>query len=165
MKWKKFVELRARYPFVESDVLQSSGYVSDIREFVRQKVGFIAFRPFEKLDLTTKPSWSDMPLKSEYAFVKMASYQAVEYSLIFHVEGEKPGSRLRDIHNDVGDGSIQAHIDHIMEWFNGCEVFNGKQLIWERVIRRTRSGSSHVGLTEVNLEIFLFPPNYRFRPI
>ncbi len=139
--------------------------MTDLKEFVQTKVSFIAFRPFEKLDLSEKYSSSSVPLESRYVHVEMERYKAVEYQLIFHVEGQCDGTRLRYVSDDVGDGSIQAHIDDITKWFEGCEVFHGKHLIWERVVKRTVSGSSHTGLTEMSLEIYPFPQFYRFRPI
>lgn len=164
MKWKKFRELQAQYPFLAHD-LNWRGVLRDTKEFVRTKVGFIAFRPFEKLDLSAKHSSSSTPLKSDYVHVKMECYRAVEYQLSFHVEGEGDGTRLRYVTTDIGDGSIQAHIDDVTRWFEGCEVFRGKQLIWERIVKRTVSGSSHAGLTDMSLEIYLFPRFYRFKPM
>ena len=164
MKWKKFLELQAQHPFLGND-LNWRGVLRNHKEFVRTKVGFIAFRPFDKLDLAAKAASSGTLLKSNYVHVKIECYQAVEYQLSFHVEGEADGTRLRYVTTDVGDGSIQAHIDDVIRWFEGCEVFRGKQLIWERVVKRTVSGSSHVGLTNMSLEIYLFPRFYRFKPI
>ena len=154
MKWSKFLQLCARHPFIVSD-LNWGGEAN--KEFVRTKVGFIACRPFESLDLSTKESSSSTPLKSEYRFVKMECYKVTQYELYFHVEGEGRGTRLRYVGPNIGDGSIQAHIDEIIDWFEDCEVFRGKQLIWERVIKRTMSGSSYAGMTQMNLEIYLFP--------
>jgi len=164
MKWKKFLELQAQYPFLAYD-LNWRGALRNPKEFVRTKVGFIAFRPFKRLDLSAKYSSSGTPLKSEYVHVKMECYKSVEYQLRFHVEGEDDSIRLRYVTTDIGDGSIQAHIDDVTRWFEGCEVFRCKQLIWERVIKRTVSGSSHAGLTNMSLEIYLFPQFYRFKPM
>lgn len=164
MKWKKFREIQAQYPFLSHD-LNWRGVLRDTKEFVRTKVGFIAFRPFEKLDLFAKQSSSGTPLKSNYVHVKMECYKAVEYQLSFHVEGEDNSARLRYVTTDIGDGSIQAHIDDVTRWFEGCEVFRGKQLVWERVVKRTVRGSSHAGLTDMSLEIYLFPRFYRFKPM
>ena len=164
MKWNKFQELQAQYPFLVHD-LSWRGVMHGTKQFIRTKVGFIAFRPFEKLDLSAKYSSSFTPLKSKHVHIEMGCYKAVEYQLSFHVEGEDDGTRLRYVTTDIGDGSIQDHIDDVTKWFEGCEVFRGKQLIWERVVKRTVSGSSHAGLTEMNLEIYLFPRFYRFKPI
>ncbi|HEU0080501.1 MAG TPA: hypothetical protein VFQ72_00535 [Candidatus Paceibacterota bacterium] len=164
MKWKKFCELQAQYPFLAHD-LNWRGVLRDTKEFVRTKVGFIAFRPFEKLDLSASSSSRGTPLKSDYVHVKMECYTAVEYQLSFHVEGEGDGTRMRYVTTDIGDGSIQAHIDDVTRWFEGCEVFRGKQLVWERVVKRTVSGSSYAGLTDMSLEIYPFPRFYRFKPM
>ncbi len=164
MKWKKFLELQAQHPFLGHD-LNWRGVLRGYKEFVRTKVSFIAFRPFDKLDLTAKTASSGTPLKSYNVHVKMECYKAVEYQLNFHVEGEDNVTRLRYVTTDIGDGSIQAHIDDVIRWFEGCEDFRDKQLIWERVVKRTVSGSSHVGLTDMSLEIYLFPRFYRFRPV
>jgi len=159
MKWAKFVALRAQYPFIAGDLCFRGTLRSD-KEFIRTKVGFIAFRPFEKLDLSAKHSSSGTPLKSKYRHVRMECWEAVDYDIRFHVEGEDEGTRLRYVTTDVGDGSIQAHIDAVIEWFNNCEAFRGKQLIWERVVKRTTSGSGYIGLSKMSLEIYEFPPHY-----
>jgi hypothetical protein len=161
MKWHKFLELNAKYPFLASDLCWR-GTLRNDKEFVRTKVGFIAFRPFEKLDLSTTESSSSTPLKSNYVHVRMECYRATYYQIRFHVEGEAEGTRLRFVTTDIGDGSIQTHIDDVTNWFASCEVFRGKHLVWERVVKRTVSGSSHVGLSKMDLEIYEFPPHYRF---
>lgn len=153
MKYKKFLDLNNQYPSLARD-LSWRGVLRNLKEFVKKKVGFIAYRPFEKLDLTAKEESIASPLKC---------YKLTQYELHFHVEGEGEGTRLRHVSPGIGDGSIQAHIDEITKWFDGCETFRGKQLIWERAIKRTVSGSSHAGVTEMNLEIYLFPPRYRFK--
>lgn len=165
MKYGKFLDLVARYPFISHDLMWRGVLCNpkEVKEFVRRKVGFIAFRPFEKLDLSARHLSSGTPLVSNYAHVRMECYKATEYQLSFHVEGEPGGSRGRFVSTDVDDGSIQAHIDDVTRWFESCEAFRGKRLIWERAIKRMVSGSSHVGLTEMDLEIYLFPPGYRFR--
>lgn len=164
MKWKKFLALQAQHPFLGHD-LNWRGVLKDPREFVRTKVGFIAFRPFDKLNLAAKAASSSTLLKSNNVHRTMECYQAIEYQLRFHVEGEADRTRLRYVTTDVGNGSIQAHIDDVTRWFEGCEVFRGRQLIWERIVKRTLSGSSHFGLTDMSLEIYLFPRFYRFRSI
>jgi hypothetical protein len=163
MKWKKFLELQAKYPFLPNDLCWR-GTLPDAKDFVRKKVGFIAFRPFEKLDLSETYSSNSTPLDTKYAHVKMAYYTTVEYQISFHIEGENEGTRTRHVDPGIGDGSIQAHIDDIMRWFDGCEVFQDKRLMWERVIKRTVSGSSYAGLTSMNLEIYQFPRYYRCKP-
>ncbi len=164
MKWSKFLELQKNHPFIAHD-LSWRGEPQDNKEFVRKKVGYIAFRPFGSLDLTAKETSSSTPLKSNHPGVDMGYYRAVEYQISFHVEGEADSTCLRYVTTDVGDGSIQAHIDDVTDWFESCDDFQGKQLVWERVVRRTVCGSSHTGLTSMSLEIFLFPRHYRFKPV
>lgn len=164
MKWEKFLELQAQYPHIEQD-LSWRGVLKNLKEFVRTKVGFIAHRPFEKLDLQSKYWSTGEPLRSNHVNVRMERYTVTSYQISAHVEVEAESSRLRFVSDDVGDGSIQAHIDSLLEWFQGCEVFAGKQLVFERVVKRTVNGSSLAGMTNVNLEIYLFPRHYRFRPI
>lgn len=157
MKWHKFLQLREKNPQLVHDLMWTNNN-RNLKDFVRTTVGFIAYRPFETIDLSTaRESITSEPMKSEYQFVEMSSWKTVRYNLWFHVEGEGESTRGRFVGPDIGDGSIQAHIDEIKKWFAGCEVFRGKQLIWERIVKKTVSGSSHAGTTEVNFEIFLFP--------
>jgi len=136
----------------------------NLKEFVRTKVGFIAYRPFETINLlTARESVVSWQMKSDYEFVQMHSWKAVNYDLWFHVEGEGESTRVRFMSPDIGNGSIQAHMEEISKWFAGSQYFRGKQLIWERIVKKTKSGSSHAGTTEINFEIFLFPKGYGFR--
>lgn len=147
MKWEKFLKLINKHPFIEQDLRHKKNISPTTKEFVKKKVGFIAFRPFESLDLSSRSS---------------SGASAVEYQLAFRVEGEYDKVRLRD----VGTNSIQFHIDLIMLWAETCEDFLGKQLIWERIVKRTVRGSVNTGLlTGMDLEIYLFPRFYRFRPM
>jgi hypothetical protein len=164
MKWEKFRKLQAQHPHLAYD-LNWRGVLRDEKEFVKKRIGFIAFRPFEALDLSAKYVSSSTPLKTNFIYVKMECYQAIEYQISFHVEGEDEGTRLRHVATDKGDGSIQAHIDDLTAWFEGCEEFRGKQLVWERVVKRTVSGSGHTGVSNMNLEIYPFPRHYRFKPM
>ncbi len=163
MKWSKYLALYAQYPFLNIDLCWR-GMLPSVKEFVRKKVGYIAFRPFEKLDLSAKYSPSSTEIKSMFVHVRTEYYTAIEYQISFHIEGESASTRSRYVDPGIGDGSIQAHIDDLIKWFEGCEVFQGKQIIWERVIKRTVSGSSYAGLTKMDIEIYLFPRNYRCKP-
>ncbi len=166
MKWNKFQEMMYRHPFLVDD-LNSVGIVKkgkEIKEFVRTRVGFIAFRPFEKLDLASKTVSNGERLPSDYVYAKLERFTRVDYDLMFHHEGEPEGSRGRNVFSDKGDGSIQAHIDDVTKQFETLEHYRGKQLIWDRVIKRTLHGSSHMP-AKIDLEIYLFPQGYRLKPM
>ena len=174
MKWAKFLELKEKYPFIEECILSTS-FASerdrqhnrkDCKEFVRTKIGFIAIRPFESLNLAEKGSWRSSPIAGEehLKYAKMECFESTYFQISFHVEGEPDGSRGRFVYASSELSSIQDHIDEITKWFEGCEAFLGKQLIWEWIARREKSGSSHVTLSQMNVEIYLFPKFYRFKP-
>ncbi len=164
MKWNKFQDELKKHPFLAHD-LTWRGVGRFTKEFVRTKVGYIAFRPFETLNMSAVGSSIGIPLKSKYIHAKEECYHNVDYQISFHIEGENDGSRLRYVTDDEGKIGIQAHIDDIQQWFDNCFGFIDKQLVWERVIKRTTRGSSRAGLTEMNLEIYLFPKFYRFKPM
>ena len=163
MKWNKFQEKLQKYPFLEQDLIWRSPS-RFTKEFVRTKVGYIAFRLFETLDMSAVGSSIGTPLESKYIHAKEECYHNVDYQISFHIEGEDDGARLRYVTDDEGKIGIQAHIDDIQQWFDSCFGFKDKQLVWERVIKRTTRGSSRAGLTEMNLEIYMFPQFYRFKP-
>lgn len=165
MKWNKFQKLQEKYSFLTHDLCWRGNSNKKIKEFVRTKVGFIAFRLFNNLDLTSKYSLDGRVPVEPHPHLNMEVYSVAEYQISFHVEGEDEGTRLRHVDPGVGDGSIQAHIDDIQQWFDGCEFFDGKQLVWERVVKRATKGSCRGGLIEMNLEIYLFPRFYRFKPM
>ena len=158
MKWKKFEELAILHPYVYRD-LQFHAGSRVMKELVRTKVGFIAFRPFDKLDLTAKSESRSEPFRRNNPHCIKSHYESVEYIVSFHVEGEREDSRLRFV-GPLDGGRIQDCIDHLVEWFEGCESFRGKKLIWERVTKRSVSGSWHL-VSNINLEIYPFPPDYR----
>jgi hypothetical protein len=167
MKWEKFKELEKKHPYVAHDLVWRSEIKGNLKEFVRTKVGFIAHRPFEKLDLSSTGVSSVEELNSNFLHARMERYVETAYQISAHVEGEAESSRLRYVSagKHVPDGTIQGHIESLLNWFQDCKNYNGKQLVFERVVKRTLSGSSHCGLTNMNLEIYPFPPRYRFRPI
>lgn len=155
MKWKKFLELQKRHPFIEQD-LKWRGDLLDTKEFVRKKVSFIAFRPFDSLDLCSKSTLMTPVNWNSHSNV-------VHYHLSFHIEGEEYGTNFRHVNGSVGDGSIQAQIDDATKWLENEKEFDGRQLVWERVVRTTMRVGTITGLTEMSLEIYLFPRQYRYR--
>lgn len=163
VKWNKFLEMQRQYPSLAHNI-NWRGIVQDPHDFVRTKLEYVAFRTFEKLDLaTTKSSSSSTPLPSPYQHVRFESFVLVEFKLVFHTEYEPNGSRERLVYDDVGNGSIQAHIDEIAAWHASCQAFRGQQLVWECIVKRTVSGSTHVGISNMRLEIYRFPKHYRFK--
>lgn len=164
MKWKNFRDLSARYPYLAHDIKwRITLAASDVKQFVRTKVDYIAFRPFSTLDLSSKDTRHSTPLTHDDNGVSMESYVVIEYQLFFHAEGEDDIPRSRYLSSDIGDGSIQAHIDDVSKWFERCGEYRDLQLIWDRVVKRVVRGSSYTGLTSMSLEIYPFPRHYRFR--
>jgi hypothetical protein len=166
MKWNKFIVLQNRHPFITHDLTFRGKVMTpgEIKEFVRTKVGFIAFRPFNKLTLNEKRHSAGTPLKSNYVHVRMECYTETAYQISFHIEGEADSTRLRYVTSEIGNGSIRAHLDDLVRWFVGCEAFLGKKIVWERIVSHSISGNSYAGLIQMDLEIFEFPPDYQFQP-
>lgn len=165
MKWKKFLVVSQQHPAIAHDLCWRGNPVpsgGQLKEFVRTKVGFIAFRPFESLDFQSRGSSTEEPLPGKYRYASIASYSAIEWLLVFHIELEKSGTRLRYVNSGYSPGRIQDHMDEIRQWHHRCEAFKGRQIIWERAVKRTVKGSSNTGLTEMNLEIYQFPPRWGF---
>ena len=161
MKWNRFCKLKEKHPFVSIDLRHEKNISHSTKEFVKKKVGFIAFRPFDSLDLSRKCSLICIPPTIDPS----ECCRSVEYHMRFHIEGEDDGIRLWFVGNHIGDGSIQANIDHVTNALELKGELRGKQLVWERVVKYIFSGSSHAGITVLNLEIYQFPRFYRFRPI
>lgn len=164
MKWQKFLHMQQKHPFI-MNVFDSQGNLEDVKDFVRKKVGYIAFHPFEKLDLSSRGQTISAPVESSDAQSEASHFKTVEYQMYFHAPIESGGSGSRLVTHNVGNGSIQAHIDDVMKWVESSDQFRYEQLVWDYVVRRTSRGSTRVGLTNIDIEIFLFPRLYRARQI
>src|SRR5581483_5232841 len=87
MKWANFRDIRLQNRWLDDPhvrrVMAWHFSLDDLREFIRKKVSFIAFRPFEKLDLKAK------------RFEMREGQDAwVNYFLFFHFEGH-PEQQMR----------------------------------------------------------------------
>ena len=157
MKYKKYIVRIGQHPWLTGAVRFSlarfNGGNDCLKEVVRTKVGYIAPRPYEKLDLNAKNSSSSQPLSSKYRFVAMEMWTSVDYSIHFVVSG--------DGHERIafldGGKTVGQRLDEIKAWFLKCDAFEGQSLIISGIIKQNRSGSSHSGLTNVNFE-FYEPP-------
>lgn len=167
MKWKKFMDLKAKHPFLEQDLdWIDEPHQSNLREFVRTKIEFIAFRSFHELDLNMKPVSVSTPIAGSDGQTMTRYYnKTVEYKISFRAEDEADCARRRYVAARFRPDSILDHINEVTAWFEYCDEFHGKQLVWERIVKRTKNGSSHTGITKIKLEIYQFPKFYRSRPV
>ncbi len=164
MKWKKYRDLQVKCPFIADDLCWGFIY-PNTKDFVRTRISFIAFRPFESLDLSAKQT-STRSLGGDCTSSEIPCCKTVDYKVVFHVQFEENATRLFQVTDDKGDGSIQAHIDDVTTWFDSQEEFVGKQLVWDRVVKRTANRVLQTRqITNMSLEIYLFPKFYRFKPM
>jgi hypothetical protein len=167
MKWKKFLEIEVKHPTLRRDLGLNGQGQGEVKDFVRTKVDYIAFRPFESLDLLQKSSSSSDELQGLCDSISGSrTYNYVEFALGFHIRLEEDwGTRVRHVDASVGSGSIQAHIDDVLLCFEHDKKLEGKQPFWECITKRTLKGSLRHGLTSMILEIYQFPRHYGLFPI
>lgn len=157
MKMKNYLRLVQRHPFVADDMTRIFG--NDPRERVRTEVEYIAFRPFETLDLNAKST----PLHKFTNTGVDEHYEHVTYCLVYHVEDESAGEhQMYAVFNSF---SIEGQIESIMRMFEGHAEYATKQMVWERVIKRVTRGTHATSVQRNTFEVYLFPQHYRFRPI
>jgi len=157
MKWNKYQQQTAQYPWL-NQVLGFNFWNhwahKTAKEIVKKHVGYIAFRPFASLDMkATTTSTSNILPDARYQHVQMEMYTRCDYSIYATVVGDEH-ERIKF----TDDGTtVEQCIDAYKEWFVKCDVFKDRRLLLTRVIKRTISGSSYTGLTNVNFEIYEFP--------
>lgn len=165
MKWRKFLEIEAKHPTILRDLGLSGQSRGEVKEFVRTKVDYIAFRQFESLDLLCTTS-SQPDDNSDICDISVhTSFTVVEFSLCFHIQLEEMGTNVRHVDKSVGMGSIQEHIDDVISCFEHDKKLEGKRPSWEYVVKRTSKGSLYHGLSSLHLEIYQFPRHYGLLPI
>lgn len=162
MKWKKFQELVKRYPFVASDVGLLDVSLANNKQFVRRHVGFIAFRPFESLDLNSHSTFKVVPTETSPTTPPSYRFEMVEYSICVTF-GDKTG---RITLNTPNSPTIKEAIEKFDTFYETRVGVDEQSVDWKHVVRKSVRGNSDAHLvTEMNIEIYPFPRFYRARPI
>ena len=174
MKWSKFRKLKGEYPWLEQTIDScgilerdgiSHGEAQEIlRRMVRQKLTFIAFRPFERLELDVERN--DGRNTAEYAFATDTYFdgnpQALyieDWELVWHI-----GDRLDPRGRSIEWKSIRQEIDEAKDWHRRNFNPDDEAITFDRVLKWTMRGNTRDTVSEMSLEIFPFPPGWTFFP-
>ncbi|MFC1598462.1 hypothetical protein ACFL2U_00400 [Patescibacteria group bacterium] len=159
MKWNKFEAILDENPWLRGFVGSSkvisalNNYPADkakamLKEWVRTRINFVAFRPFESLNI----------LETNMRNGNGPDYTWVHYKILLHIEGEAFAYRARsvawDVEEDEDETSIRKVIEHLITWHQLYWAKQGKGLIFDAVIKETGNETSR------SLEIFRFPEGF-----
>lgn len=161
MKWNKFSGVLAGNPWLR-DFIGSANVVSAphnhpehkalamLKDWVRTRLQFVAFRPFEALDTTLTNHQSG----------EGADYKWEKYQVLIHIEGEPFAHRARSVawkpEAEEDETSVHKVIEHLVRWHQQYWGKESKKLVFDAVIKTKGQDHSH------SIEIFRFPENFGY---
>ena len=162
MKYAKYVSLVEQHPWLSEAIRFclcrfTTGSNGNMKEIVRTKIGFVAPRPYNSLALLGKDASSSQTLPSPYKYAVLEKWSSVNYSVHFQISGD---AHERIVFPDGGRTVVQL-MEEVKEWFLKCESFKDQTMVILGIIKQSRSGSSHTGLTNVNIEFYEPPVGQR----
>jgi hypothetical protein len=158
MKWDKYSRVLAENPWLRAFVGNANvisaphNYpehkaLAILKEWVRIRLNYVAFRPFESLDTASQ----------NLSRGEGHSYEWVSYQVLFHLEGCSFAHLARsvawkpDARED--ETSVSKVLDHVVRWHQQYWAAERK-LIFDAVIKT----NGHDGCQ--SLEIYRFPENF-----
>jgi hypothetical protein len=174
MKWNKFEILAANQPWIVGMVDTNEQLIDPatgrrditklgkLREFVRHKLGYVAFRPFNRLNLEEKRGWYESQTSFDHA-IRCEPYLGGDFDTWYEVEWTVLTHNGAGITSDWSvrdDTSILDTIQAIKT--RNDEGFLGEgDLSFDFVVRTSTEGTKLEGLTEMTVEVYRFPLGYR----
>lgn len=163
MKWNKFIKKREQYPWIGFYLrpysIRTESDSKLLREAVRTNLRYIAERPIEELTFEEQDSLKhgQIPVESHYSWLVPENWDKVSYYVLAHIEGESFGSRIKSLYDSDDKAlTIFEAIDNYYEWHRECWVLQGKDIIFDAIVRVSDSGNNIRGLIGYSIEIFLF---------
>jgi hypothetical protein len=162
MKLKKFRDMTIRHPWLREIMLEAASPFADtterqLKDFITEKVEFISFRPFEKLNLHSA-QWHMLktPIKGAYDF--NCIWESTSYRVYFWIGNEKL-ARARSISDE--EPTVQDVILSIHDWYTAAVYKNQElgQLRWGFVLKLYAEGGVN-GLVKVHYDIYEFPADF-----
>ncbi|MCX6744537.1 MAG: hypothetical protein NTX82_03365 [Candidatus Parcubacteria bacterium] len=121
-----------------------------LKDWVRTRLQFVAFRPFEALDTTLTNHQSG----------EGADYKWEKYQVLIHIEGEPFAHRARSVawkpEAEEDETSVHKVIEHLVRWHQQYWGKESKKLVFDAVIKTKGQDHSH------SIEIFRFPENFGY---
>lgn len=177
MKMHKFRELRQQNPWIlrilgfehllienEFEDETRAQAESRLREFVRHKLKYIAFRPFSTLDLNAvrndgRDTFAETMICDPYYGGSWDAWYEEDWKITFGIGPEND----RHYEEPLDGMSVENQIEKTRIWYRDCIIKHTKQpLCFHRVVKVTRTGPSRDVLSEVTVDIY--PMSYGVRP-
>lgn len=163
MKWNKFVQKREQYPWIGFYLrpysIQTESDSKILREVIRTKLRYIAERPIEELTFEERDNLKhgQIPVESRYSWLVPENWDKVSYYVLAHIEGENFGSRIKSLHDsDDKSRTISEAIDSYYKWHSLYWALQGKDIIFDAIVRVSDSGNNIRGMVGYSIEISLF---------
>jgi len=168
MKWNKFVGIFTDYPWLQMH-LGSPGLVSlplnvpaeearrQLKEFVRTQLDYIAFRPFDQLDLSARngDNYERVP-HPKYRNVAFYRGESTDYTIRLHIEGpDRPFERARYV-----DATIQDAVGGLVRWHGEYWALRNCPLRLGAVVKCVSRGNDVTQFRRQHLEVYLFPSDF-----
>ncbi|KKS21227.1 MAG: hypothetical protein UU77_C0006G0014 [candidate division WWE3 bacterium GW2011_GWC1_41_7] len=124
MKWEKFYELATRHPELwglmrtcATPYANTTG--EQVREFVQKVVRYIAFRPYDTLDLEAS---SELRTSCQFPglYDNRLTWEGIDYWVYFWV-GTEQLPRARHVGSDAGEPRIKTTLLHLKNWYADFE--------------------------------------------
>jgi hypothetical protein len=119
-----------------------------LKGVVREEIEYIAFRPFDALDLT---------LRETYPYGSDGVYRASLFSIYFHQGGEVPYSRMQCMPG--GDRDIGNFFDYLRVIEGSKAVMSGRAFIYDAVVREDVSVIDATGKGTITIQVYEVPMN------
>ena len=168
MKWQKYVEVTEANPWIQWHIgppmLQSLSLnvptekaCRQFREYIRTKVDYVAFRPFETLNF----EWTNC---EEFHQVHNPKYQNVKFwedtdrhiLIRFHIEGpDLPFARIRYVDSHVGREMV-----NIAKWHSEYWAKQGCRLVMGAVVVVETDSNSMTLFSRQRIQIYPFPSDW-----
>jgi hypothetical protein len=175
MKWRNFQGIRKENRWITSHLGNGGfgGSEQKLRDWVTNKVGHIAFRPFNGLDLDSEDSKDIRLVGSNNAFVDDGSFVPMHhqwndhnYYVLFHLNDIDDTSFCRVKYLQVDSGpnpnngiTIAQAIQAVIDWH---QTKYEHVIVFDAVIKVCTVGNSMDGTTNQKVDVFRFPEDYCF---
>lgn len=167
MKINKYVSLAQRHPFLSVLLREMcSPYAKSTNEdltlYLKGRVRYIAYRPWDSLNLESKNETQDLG-HVPHAYSHQHFWSGVRYQIYFWIGDEKvPRARSVDSPWDDDQDALYTIVDvinHLRAWYLDCFSPKGIPIRWEAIVKVSSEGG--VTISPSTIEVYPFPDNFK----
>ena len=157
MNWERFCEAATRHPELWKLMSDFATHFADttpqqVREFVQKIVIYIAFRPYDSLDLEASAELKTSS-KLPGLYDNRLKWEGVDYWVYFLV-GTERNHRARHLGSDAMEPNIRTTLLHLKNWY--AELDNPGPVHGAFVLKINSSGGVR-GVINTSYEIYPIP--------